>query len=84
MVTTDYIIDDYIECVESYANYLGYEINDGDTIEECAEHVMCWCNRNNHDLCSLPLPELENIIKLYYHLSEMRCRNREQFRQNDC
>lgn len=66
-MTTDYIIDDYIECVESYADYLGYELNDCDTVEDCVQHVMEWCKHNNHDLDSLPLQELENIIEFYYH-----------------
>ena len=69
-MSTDYIIDDYITCIESYVYYLGYEINDGDAVEDCARHLMNWCEHNNHDLYSLPLPELERIIKMYYHKDE--------------
>ena len=62
-----YYDDDYIACIESYADYLDYDINDGDTVEDCAQHVMNWCKANNHDLDSLPIPEIERIIKMYYH-----------------
>ena len=67
MTTTNYIVDYYIEFIESYVDSFGYEINQDDTIDECACHVMDWCNRNNHDLDSMPLPELECIVNLYFH-----------------
>ena len=66
-MSTDYVIDDYIVFIESYVRYLGYVTNDGDTAEDCAQHVMGWCEQNNSDLYNIPLPEFERIIKLYYH-----------------
>lgn len=70
MKTNMYIIDDYIECVDSYVGWRGLELNEGDTIEECAQYVMNWCTINNHDLSTIPLPALERIIKMYYHSAE--------------
>lgn len=66
-MTIKYVIADYIECVESYVDSFGYEINEEETIEECAWCLLNWCFYNNHDLDSLPLSEMELIIKMYYH-----------------
>lgn len=70
MTSTNYTIDDYIELIDSYADNFGYEIDKGESVEECAWHVMDWCRRNNHDLDSIPLTDLEYIINLYYHSIE--------------
>lgn len=66
-MATKYIIDEYIECVESYVDSFGYEIDKDETIEECAWTLLDWCFYNNHDLDSISLPEFERIIKMFYH-----------------
>lgn len=70
MSYNEYIIDDYIECIDFYTGWRGLELNEGDTIEDCAQYVMNWCTINNHDLSDIPLPALERIIKMYYHSVE--------------
>lgn len=70
MKANEYTIDDYIELIDSYTGLYGLELNEGDTIEDCAQHVMNWCTINNHDLSSIPLPEFGSIIKMYYYSVE--------------
>ena len=63
----DFILDDYIDSVETYAENLNKELNSGDTSKACAEHIMNWCKLYNHDLASIPMPEYERIFNMYYH-----------------
>lgn len=49
-MTIKFVIDDYIECAENYIESFGYEINEDDTIEDCAWCLLNWCFYNNHDL----------------------------------
>lgn len=64
----DYIFDDYVEYVEDYAEQRGLKLFEDSTAEECAEHILSWCKRNNHDLDSIPMPEFELIIEIYYNV----------------
>lgn len=70
MKVNEYIIDDYIKFINFYVWWRGLELNEGDTIEECAQYVMNWCAINNKDLSSITLEPLERIIKMYYHSVE--------------
>ena len=63
----DFILDDYIDSVETYAENLNKELNRGVTSIDCAEHIMSWCDLNNHDLASIPMVEYERIFNMYYH-----------------
>lgn len=63
----DFILDDYIDSVETYAENLNKELNRGATSIDCAEHIMSWCDLNNHDLASIPMVEYERIFNMYYH-----------------
>ena len=62
----DFILDDYIDSVETYAENLNKELNSGETSRACAEHIMRWCDLNNHDLTSIPMIEYERIFDMYY------------------
>ena len=67
MSYTDYILDDYIDSVETYAENLNKELNNGDTSKACAEHIMLWCKLNNRDLVTIPMLEYDSIFNTYYH-----------------
>lgn len=43
------------------------KLMEGETVENCAEHVMNWCYLNNHDMGSIPYSKLDEIIHLYYY-----------------
>ena len=64
---TDYILDDYIDSVETYAENLNKELYNGETSRNCAEHMMSWCDLNNRDLASIPMQEYKSIFDMYYH-----------------
>lgn len=55
MKYVDFVLDDYIDSVESYAENLNKELNSSESSKACAEHIMSWCEVNNHDLDTLPL-----------------------------
>lgn len=63
----DFVLDDYIDSVETYAENLNKELNRGESSKACAEHIMSWCDLNNHDLTSIPMVEYERIFNMYYH-----------------
>lgn len=65
-MSIDYVLDDYIDSVESYAENLNKELYSGETSRACAEHIMSWCDLNNHDLASIPMVEYERIFNMYY------------------
>lgn len=67
MKYVDYVLDDYIDSVETYAENLNKELTNGETSRACAEHIMNWCDLNNHDLASIPMTEYDRIFDMYYH-----------------
>ena len=60
------VLADFVELIEDYAETREMKLMEGETVERCAEHVMNWCELNNHDMDSIPYPDLENIIRYYY------------------
>lgn len=56
-----------IASVETYAENLNKELYSGKTSKACAEHIMNWCDLNNHDIVTIPMPEYERIFNMYYH-----------------
>ena len=59
---TDFILDDYIDSVETYAENLNKELNSGETSKACAGNIMNWCELNSHDLASIPMTEYDRIF----------------------